>query len=546
MAHSPIFTISTGQLSGHYELNGQIAVFKGIPYARPPIGDLRWKPPQPALPWQGVRQAVRYGPTAFQLEPASGIFLTNLVEGLGYGWLKIGLLKLLLHVIPSPPPGEDCLYLNIRTPRLDPQAKLPVLFWIHGGDHQDGAGSDLPYQSNALVERGVVLVTINYRLGLLGYLCHPELSRESGRDVSGNYGTLDQIAALRWVGENIAAFGGDPANITIFGESAGGESVAHLLTSPLSRGLFQRAILQSAASGGQMVLLKQPFLTRPSAEQAGQDFADKLVGQGSDQIAALRRIPARQLYRFLRRQKYSSFYPVIDGYVLEKSPFQSFLDGDQARLPLIIGSNADEGTLLYPEIHAPLVEYAGQPITPDELYCIFQDEFAGDAGVLFDLYPGLRQGDYSARVDLLGDSLIGSPARFYAMQAAKAGQPVYLYFFTRLPHSPRQTIGAFHFAESPYIFDSANPVFPMQANDHAFARQMGAYWTQFARDGDPNCVSSPDQQPAIAWPAFTIENPLQLEFGQQIAQNTISRAARYDVLDRRRLRQLDLLKKLSG
>ena len=167
------------------------------------------------------------------------------------------------------------------------------MVWIHGGDHQDGTGSDLPYQTNALAQRGVVLVTINYRLGLLGYLCHPELSRESGRDASGNYGTLDQIAALRWVGENIAAFGGDPDNITIFGESAGGESVAHLLTSPLSRGLFHRAILQSAANGGQMLLLKQPFLTRPAAEQAGKDFADKLVGPVPDQIARLRQIPGQ-------------------------------------------------------------------------------------------------------------------------------------------------------------------------------------------------------------------------------------------------------------
>ena len=150
--------------------------------------------------------------------------------------------------------------------------------------------------------------------------------------------------------------------------------------------------------------------------------------------------------------------------MLEKSPFQSFLDGEQARLPLIIGSNADEGTLLYPEIHSPLVEYSGQPFTPDELYCILHDEFGEDAAALFDLYPGLRQGDYAARLALLGDSLIGSPARFYALQAAKAGQPVYLYFFTRTPPSPRQTVGAFHFAETPYIFESANPVFPMDAD----------------------------------------------------------------------------------
>lgn len=535
---TPPVTISTGKLSGRFEASGQIAVFKGVPYARPPTGELRWRPPQPALPWEGLHRAESYGPTAHQLDPGFGIFMNALIEGMGHGWLKTRLLKALLRILTASKASEDCLYLNIRTPLLDPGAKLPVMVWIHGGDHQDGAGSDLPYQNNSLAQRGVVLVTINYRLGLLGYLCHPELSQESGMDVSGNYGTLDQIAALRWVGENIAAFGGDPDNITIFGESAGGESVAHLLTSPLSRGLFQHAILQSATNGGQMLLLKQPFLTHPAAEQAGQEFADKLVGTAPDQVARLRQIPAGKLYQFLRQQAESSFYPVIDGYVLEKSPFEAFLNGEQARLPLMIGSNADEGTLLYPEIHSPLVEYTNQPFTPDELYCIIHEEFGEDAQALFDAYPGLRTGEYTARVALLGDSLIGSPARFYALQAAKTGQPVYLYFFTRTPHSPKQTAGAFHFAETPYIFESANPVFLMNVQDHQFARQMGAYWIQFARNGNPNCTPHPD------WPAFTFENQLQMEFGSQAIATPVRRAAIYDLLDRRRLRQIEMLKKI--
>jgi len=309
MSKTPPITISTGQLSGHYEAGGQIAVFKGVPYARPPIGELRWRPPQPALPWQGVHKADTFKPVAFQLEAGYGSFIHALIEGQGFSKLKTSLLEIFLLTLARPKASEDCLYLNIRTPLIDSQARLPVMLWIHGGDHQDGAGSDIPYQTNALPQQGVVLVTINYRLGLLGFFAHPELSQESGRDVSGNYGTLDQIAALRWVGENISAFGGDPKNITIFGESAGGESVAQLMTSPLSRGLFQRAIIQSAANGGQMLLLKQPFLTRPSAEQAGKDFADKLVGFGKNQVARLRQIPARQLYQFLRKQVQSSFYP---------------------------------------------------------------------------------------------------------------------------------------------------------------------------------------------------------------------------------------------
>jgi para-nitrobenzyl esterase len=538
MTNTPPVTISSGQLSGRYEVAGQVAVFKGVPYAHPPVGELRWQPPQPALPWEGLRKAEKYGPIALQLEPGLGVFMNALIDGLGYGRLKTRLLKLLANNLPVPKASEDCLYLNLRTPSLDPQARLPVMVWIHGGDHTDGAGSDLPYQTNALARKGVVLVTINYRLGLLGYFCHPELSHESGRDASGNYGTLDQIAALRWVAENIAAFGGDPANITIFGESAGGESVAHLLTSPLSRGLFHRAIMQSAASGGQMLLLKQPFLTHPAAEQAGKDFADKLLGPVPDQIASLRQIPAETLFQFHRQQVPSSFYPAIDGYVLEKSPFQAFLDGEQARIPLMIGSNADEGTLLYPEILAPLVEYTGQPFTPDELYCIIHEEFGEDSGALFALYPGLREGDYAARMALLGDSLIGAPARFYALQAAKAGQPVYLYFFSRKPPSPRQTAGAFHFAETPYIFESANLILPMDADDHEFAKKMGDYWVQFARGGDPNCT------PHLTWPVFTSENQVQMEFGEQIGVTSIGRAANYDLFDRRRMRQIEMLKKM--
>ena len=539
MTSTPPITISTGKLSGRFEAGKRVAVFKGVPYARPPDGELRWKPPQPVLPWQEVRQTVKYGPTAFQLETGLGVFMNALVDGLGYRRLKTRLLKLLLSHLPAPKASEDCLYLNIRTPHLDSQASLPVMVWIHGGDHQDGAGSDLPYQTNALVHQGVVLVTINYRLGLLGYFSHPELSLESGRDVSGNYGTLDQIAALRWVGENIAAFGGDPDNITIFGESAGGESVAQLMTSPLSRGLFHRAIIQSAANGGQMLLLKRPFLNHPAAEQSGQDFAAKLVGSLPGQVARLRQIPAEKLYEFLRKQEQSSFYPVIDGYVLKKSPFQAFLDGEQARLPLMVGSNADEGTLLYPNIRSPLVEYAGHPFTPQELNRIIHEEFGEEAGTLFDLYPGLREGDYAARIALLGDSLIGSPARFYALQAARAGQPVFIYFFTRTPPSPRQTAGAFHFAETPYIFESANPILPMDAQDHAFAKRMGAYWVQFARRGDPNC------QPHPQWPAFSLEHQVQMDFGEQVEANTVGRVAAFDLLDRRRLRQIGLLDKIK-
>ncbi|MEM7538085.1 MAG: carboxylesterase family protein, partial [Chloroflexota bacterium] len=285
---TPTVTITSGQLSGTWtgskKDQPQIAIFNGIPYAAPPVGELRWRPPQPVEPWTKIRKATATGPSAWQRAGDVDVFLTGLIEGQGWGRLRTALVKR-LATLASPKQDEDCLYLNVYTPTLDNKAKLPVMVWIHGGDHQDGSGSDPIYTSTTLAKQGIVYVSINYRLGLLGYFAHPELTAESeqeiGHSVSGNYGTLDQIAALKWVRSNIAAFGGDPDNVTIFGESAGGESVAHMMTSPLAEGLFHRAIMQSPANAGQMIHLSRRFLDHLSGEEIGLEFAAQL---GLDQL----------------------------------------------------------------------------------------------------------------------------------------------------------------------------------------------------------------------------------------------------------------------
>jgi para-nitrobenzyl esterase len=462
-----------------------------------------------------------------------------LVEGQGWGRLKTTVVRLLFKLAPAPKESEDCLYLNVRTPTLDKEARLPVMVWIHGGDHQDGSGSDIFYDSNALSRRGVVTVYVNYRLGLMGYLAHPELSRESEHGVSGNYGTLDQIAALRWIQENIGAFGGDPDDVTIFGESAGGESVAHMLTSPLAQGLFHKAMLESPASGGQMMFLRHPYLTNPAGEELGLTFAASFAPAGAGQLAALRQISPDRLYQFIRQEKeFQHFYPVIDGYVLEKSPYEAFLDGDQARVPLLLGNNADEGTLFYPIMQTPIPGY--EDISAQQVAGLIQEEYGDVAEAIMDLYPGLRQGAEAAQTDFFGDSLFGAAVHFYALCAARVDQPVYLYHFTRTPPSPKQTAGAFHAAELSFVHDKALPLFDFTEADKALTQVMGDYWVQFAKSGDPNLSPHPE------WPAFAADDQRQMRLGlgAELGVTGIDRLAKYELSQRRLLRLIEGMKRL--
>jgi len=512
---SPV-KIRTGTLTGTYDKQGEIAIFKGIPYAAPPVGPLRWKPPQPALPWSGTLRAEKAGPSAYQLktddaQPAFDAF----IEGQGWGRLKTSAMKLMLRVAPSPKESEDCLTLNVRTPSLDKRAKLPVMVWIHGGGHFMGSGEDPMTDSTALARRGAVTVTINYRLGVMGYFAHAELSRESEHGVSGNYGTLDQIAALGWVQENISAFGGDPDNVTIFGESAGAESVVHMLSSPLARGLFHKAIMQSASAGFPYMVLRHPFLTNPAAEELGQRLADRFASPGAGQVEALRHVPAEKLYQpGAAELEFRRFNPAVDGYVLEKHPLQVFLEGEQTRVPLLLGSNADEGTWLFSMLTSPVSGYFG--VEPHEVAGLVRERYGDLAEPVFDLYPGLRQGEEAAQSDFLGDNYVRVNDYFYATYAAQAGQPVYRYLFTRTPPSPTQTLGAYHSADVPFVHGKPMPLFDFTEEDKALSQAMGDYWVQFARSGDPNLAPHPH------WPAYTADQPRQMRLGHEAELGAIA------------------------
>ncbi len=534
-------SIEGGKIRGKYEESGQVAVFKGVPYAKPPVGEYRWKPPQPVEPWEGTIEATRFSPMALQVDVDFETFINKLIDGQGWSSLRNMMIKYLIKVAPKPKQSEDCLYLNIRTPSLDKDAKLPVMVWIHGGGHQYGSGSDIFYNSNALALREVVVVSINYRLALMGFFAHPELSKESEHGVSGNYGTLDQIAALRWVQNNIEAFGGDPENVTIFGESAGGESVAHMMASPLARGLFHKAIMQSPATNCQMVHLKQPFITYPAVEDTGKAFADKIVSRKGNNLSELRKMPAKKITELFKKERdFDFFFPVIDGYVLEKSPFEIFLKGEQASVPLLLGSNSDEGSLFYSLFRTPLMEYKHKGILPHEVTELLRNEFGSDTDTLFKLYPGLNAGREEALISLLGDNMFGSRAYFYASQAKKNGQTVYMYYFTMPPSSPRQTIGAHHAAEIPLVHGSQSLAFPMTDKEIALSKVMIDYWTQFAKTGNPNIAPHPE------WPLFDLDDKMWMELGDRVKKTKIQKEDKYHILVKRLSDQIAKMEELQN
>lgn len=541
MANTPMVTVSSGQLKGKYEDDGAVAVFKGIPYAEPPVGDLRWRPPQPIRPWSGIREATKFGPMAHQRLVDFETFITSLIDGQGWGRLRAGFIKLLAKHLPAPKQSEDCLYLNVRTPTLEATAHLPVMVWIHGGDHQDGGGSDIYYDSNVLPQQGVVTVSINYRLGVMGYLAHPELTAESPNNVSGNYGTLDQIAALQWVQDNIEAFGGDPNNVTIFGESAGGESIIHMMSSPLAKGLFHKAIAQSPANSGQMMHLKTEFLDFDSAESLGVRFANAVGASGDNQIEQLRHLSPDELYKVVRVDSVlGNHYPCIDGYVLPKSPFETFADGEQADVPLMIGSNVNEGDVIYQVLPTLLPEYRHREQSIAELPSYMADAFGDDLPKLLTIYPGLDKGQEEATYDFMGDYMFGARAHYYAHNSAQVGNPTYMYMFARTPPSPTQTAGAAHAAELPFVHGRSVPILPLTKEDNGLSEQMIRYWTQFAKSGDPNDGTQ------VEWPRFSSDDQQWLRLNHTIVAEPVTRLAQYEIFNGRTARLVEEMKALRN
>jgi len=502
---------TAGRVKGILEADGTIAVFRGVPYAAPPVGPLRWKPPQPPEPWRGARTCKKFGPIAYQRGAGMDEFFDNLVRGLGIGAVRRKTLTVALKVAPRNE-SEDCLTLNVRAPAG--AEDLPVMVWIHGGDHTDGSGSDPFYQGNALPERGCVLVTVNYRLGLFGFLAHPELTSESPDQVSGNYGLLDQIAALEWVRDNIASFGGDPGRITIFGESAGGEAVLNLLTSPRARGLFHRAIAQSPSDNGRWLQLDRPALDFRPAEEAGSDFATLAVGPASGQLARLREMTPEVLSEMYKAHPELGryFYPVVDDVILPETPMSAFTDHHQASVPLLIGYNADEGSAIASFTHPAGGEFEapadGMAVTPAQARAAFERSYPTPQHVdrLMAAYPGLATLDAGAVIEHLGDHMFGVHVDHASRQHSAAGHPVYRYHFRAVPPSKKQRVGAFHAAEISYVFGTKMPLVPVADDAHLLTREMGDRWFAFAATGVPD---APGREP---WPSYVAGDPHHLVF----------------------------------
>lgn len=427
--------------------------------------------------------------------------------------------------------SEDCLYLNIWTNNLGGKRKLPVMVWIHGGSNIGGTGS-LPPFGPKLVEKGVVFVSFNYRLGALGFLSHPGLSDESPRRVSGNYGILDQIAALRWVQRNIATFGGDPTNVTIFGESAGATMACYLMASPLARGLFQRAVLQSCTCRDYLSPeLKRPIryeTGRGTSESAGIALARAFgLNSGTGILRRLRAISAEEIVRVSEQNaEVTNFLysgGTIDGWVLPKQPAVVFAAGEQTKIPVLLGSNADEGTVTIGAIsRLTLANYRSWIVS----------KFDDDSDEVFRAYPAATDGEVrSAYLRLTGDYQRGHAVRSLARDVARSGQRTYLYYFSYPPKGAyaREGLGTFHGLDQSFMgggFFRRSRWGEPDRQDLALAETMTGYWVQFAKTGDPNRSGLP------RWPRYDPSKDQALEIGTAIQTIPVPHVEQFQVFDR--------------
>ncbi len=469
----PQVTIATGRLAG--TRNGDVVSFKAIPYAAAPVKWLRWKPPQPVAHWRGVRPAVRFGAICEQkYQPADN----------GVGPL---------------PMSEDCLTLNVYAPANARHA--PVMFWIHGGGFVNGSGTAALYDGTALARQGVVVVTINYRLGRFGFFAHPALTAEARSQPIGNYALMDMIAALKWVRANIGKFGGDAARVTIFGESAGGVAVNDLMVSSAARGLFVRAVVESG-------LGRERTAPLADAERAGVSFA-KALGLDSPSAGDLRNLSADQILKAGDPDLFSGGASMIDGKILTMDPLTGFGAGREANIPYIVGWNSLE----FPAPASMLASRSapGSPLTPDVLKRV--------AGA----YPDAQR----YQENLVSDALFVEPAITLARLHAAHGRSTRVYQFSILPKAaPTMLKGAPHASERQYVFSTLNASpFPTDANDAVQAATMTAYWAAFAKTADPNGGNRPD------WPAFSVVNDKIIDFTNQGPKATdIPRKAALDAL----------------
>jgi para-nitrobenzyl esterase len=461
-----------GTISGGRDSNSAVTVFKGIPFAAPPVGDLRWRPPQPPPSWQDIRQATEFGPSCIQVK-----------DGERLPWTKEFMVQNQI--------SEDCLYLNIWTPKIDARAKLPVVVFIHGGGFTEGSGAVDVYHGGNLASKGIVVVTINYRLGVLGFLAHPELTAESAHHVSGNYGLLDQIAALQWINANIREFGGDPHSVTIWGQSAGAFSVAALVATPLAHGLFQRA---QADSG--LGISSLPILNLSGAEQKGVEFAE---AHHVASIKELRALPAEALVPNStdRKSGVVRMGPNVDGWVLPDTPNNMNINGSDNHVPVITGYQAGDSAL-----------FSGNFKTLDDYHRMVQQRY-GDMAVEYGkLYPVSAMEEVKTSLAESGQDRNRVSMFLWASARVKTHkESVYTYFFDRgIPWPQHPEFGAFHTGEIPYFFENLNSLDrPWEKKDFALADDVSSYLVNFASKGDPNGVR------LAKWPAVDPSQPLTME-----------------------------------
>lgn len=483
-----------------------ISYFAGIPYAAPPVGDLRWREPHPVTPWDDVRDATMEAPCAPQIVAGEGGFRDSISKALNYEMPQRDLEY-----------NEDCLYLNVFTPTTDAEASLPVMFWVHGGAHRTGTGSGYPGQE--LASNGIVLVTINYRLGPLGFLSHPELTAEGCR---GNQGLLDTVAALEWVQRNIKVFGGDAGNVTVFGESAGGHSTCAMMTSPLCRGLIHRAIAQSGVGAQATQLLDQPGATGFSAHDIGVRVGERLgCHAGPGQLSAMRQLDADMIIRECTTVPLPGV--IIDGHCQVQNPITAFRSGNYNDIPLMIGSNAYEGSALY--WGSPMAQMSLCPDV-DTYLSEMRRFFEEDADGALALYPAGSQDEMiRSSKEMCGDSLFGAPTRAVVQALSEQGKTSYPYFFTQTPDADTEgKLGAFHAMEISYVF-GANMLAPLATDrDKALSDQMMSYWVNFATTGDPNGSGLP------RWDAFDSNADQMMELGPKVGMTAVARSQKYNVI----------------
>jgi para-nitrobenzyl esterase len=485
-----VVKVDGGLISGTTSTDGAIRIFKGIPFAAPPVGELRWKQPQPVVPWQGVRKCEAFGASPMQRSPSP------------FGpWSEE-------FLIPKEPISEDCLTLNVWTGAKSSGEKLPVIVWIYGGGFNSGGTGCAIYDGTAMARKGVVFVSVNYRVGIFGFFAHPELTKESSKNASGNYGLLDQVAGLQWVKKNISAFGGDPGNVTIAGQSAGSMSVNALVASPLCKGLIDRAIAESGAG----FLAGTPGVVR--LKQAEEEGVKTAAAANATTLKDLRSLSADELFKNAR----GSFRPIVDGYVLPQSISEIFAAGKQNDVPLLTGWNEDEGS------------FSGNPKTAEEYTAQIKQQFGRDAEKVLVHYPATSNEVAAAsQANLSRDQTFGSQNYTWAVtQNEKGRSKVYVYRFVRKPPATGDYVkfGAFHTGEVPYAYDNLDFVkrCAWEPVDRTLATTMSAYWVNFAKSGNPNSKGMP------SWPAYNSKENIVMVFGEKTEARVMADKAAIDCI----------------